>query len=496
MENLEEVIVRTQFSADFQFSTVKKLTVLSNNSISITRAQYLEEIVLPTDVDNIYTFQDKILYNKNKTAIICYLNTKTDKEFTVPSGVSIISNNAFAYNNKIEKITINGHVQLGSQAFAYMKKLKEVVLNISPDKGNKEVTLSRVLASQLFLSCDNLKTVTFQTDFYTTIGSDAFQYCESLKTISLPKSVKVIGESVFDHCLELKEIDLSNVISIGSYAFSSCINLKNVELSTNLRSINSETFYNCTSLKSITIPDNVLSVGSSVFEECSNLKEITFSRNVVDLPSKLFAKTNLKEFTIYQNVRSIKVDTFLDIPDLDLKLENDNHPIFSIVDKFLMNKIKGEIICYFSKLQDVLVLPNETRIITDNFYSHELKENQFYKEEYGILVVKVPESVDTNKYSFGSSIYHQVCIQGFYYQDYNIRNSRESVSDNYIFDKYKGYYSNYRICNETVPEYAKYRLINKTTPIEISMSVIIAVCAAVIIALLVVYFILRKKSAN
>ena len=85
----------------------------------------------------------------------------------------------------------------------------------------------------------------------------AFDNCSKLSSITIPDSVKSIGDYTFYNCSSLTSITIpDNVTSIGEYAFS-----------------------NCSSLTSITIPDSVTSIGSSAFRGCSSLTSITLPHN-------------------------------------------------------------------------------------------------------------------------------------------------------------------------------------------------------------------------
>lgn len=113
----------------------------------------------------------------------------------------------------------------------------------------------------------------------TTIASDAFYYCNYLKSVSIPDSVIVIGEGAFIYCENLATVTFeedSALKIIGKSAFSDCDNLAIVKLPEGLIEIRDSAF-NCDHLISITIPSTVVSVGDMAW---SNLIEIINYSNI------------------------------------------------------------------------------------------------------------------------------------------------------------------------------------------------------------------------
>ena len=89
----------------------------------------------------------------------------------------------------------------------------------------------------------------------TSIGDEAFEYCSSLTSVTIPNSVT----------------------SIGKWAFDGCSSLTSITIPESVTTIELRAFYNCTSLQSITIPENVTSIGGGAFLFCSSLNSVVWN---------------------------------------------------------------------------------------------------------------------------------------------------------------------------------------------------------------------------
>ena len=134
------------------------------------------------------------------------------------------------------------------------------------------------IGGSAFYSCSSLTSISIPSSV-TSIGSYAFAYCLSLKSITIPESVTSIGDRAFGDCSSLSSVTFgenSQLTSIGSYAFEDCDSLTSITIPESVTSIGSYAFYCCSSLTSITIPDGVTRIGSYAFAYCSSLKSIKF----------------------------------------------------------------------------------------------------------------------------------------------------------------------------------------------------------------------------
>lgn len=109
----------------------------------------------------------------------------------------------------------------------------------------------------------------------TSIGNNAFRYCNLLMGVMLPEGIISIGERAFERCSSLTTITLpSGVTSIGDYGFYSCSSLSSITMPESVTTIGLSAFANCGSLSHITIPAGITSIGWQAFTKCNGLLSI------------------------------------------------------------------------------------------------------------------------------------------------------------------------------------------------------------------------------
>ena len=304
-----------------------------------------------------YVSVSGVLYNKDKTAIICYPAEKEDITYTILDGVTYIYDVAFYGCTSLTSITIPDSVtEIGSEAFRDCASLKSIMISDSVIE----------ISEEAFRGCASLTSITIP-DSVTSIGDRAFYGCTSLVSITIPDSVTEIGDRAFYGCTSLASIMISDsVTEIGSDAFEGCTSLTainvatgnedyasvngvlhnkaktviiyypagkkdiNYEILDSVTMISDSAFYGCASLTSITIPDSVGYIGYYAFYDCISLTNITIPDSVWYIGYYAFSGCT--------SLTAINVTT-----------GNEN---YASVNGVLHNKDKTELICYPTNKKD------------------------------------------------------------------------------------------------------------------------------------------------
>ena len=318
---------------------------------SVTKISYnifsgctsLTAINVATENQN-YVSMNGVLYDKDKTVLICYPAGKKDKNYKIPDSVTSIGRYAFSGCESLVSVTIPSSVtSIGDNAFEGCTSLTSITIPNS-------VTY---ISDDAFSGCTSLKSVAIPNSI-TSIGDSAFGGCANLSSITIPSSVTSIGNWAFKDCTSLASVTIpSSVTETGYCAFSGCTSLtainvatgnqnyvsvngvlynkdkttimrypagkkdKNYRISDGVTSIEGSAFSDCTSLTSITIPDGVTSIGDSAFEGCASLTSITIPDGVTSIRDSTFEGcTSLTNITIPDGVRSLGNWTFEDCKSL------------------------------------------------------------------------------------------------------------------------------------------------------------------------------------
>lgn len=222
----------------------------------------------------------------------------------IPDGVTTIGQNAFMSNQKITSIKLPPSVNtIEDYAFYNCTNLEEINLDNIIRKGDRALdgtssyrftyadSINGFMHFQLrgkeailYHVWDNApaKVTIPQTFDYngktytvTEIAGDAFLSNTAIETVSIPGTVRIIGEAAFSECSGLKKVILRDgLTTILDNAFAYCTSLESIKLPATLEHIGRAAFTR-SGLKSLDIPASVTSLGRNITLDCRNLKSIS-----------------------------------------------------------------------------------------------------------------------------------------------------------------------------------------------------------------------------
>ncbi|MCF0195962.1 MAG: leucine-rich repeat domain-containing protein, partial [Bacteroidaceae bacterium] len=109
----------------------------------------------------------------------------------------------------------------------------------------------------------------------TTVGFYAFSDNKRVESVTLPRTITVIGEGAFHKCVKLRTINIpSSVKRIEPSTFMQCESLESITLPDGLATIGDHAFYKCANLQRINIPSSVVEVDKLAFTECTKLQRV------------------------------------------------------------------------------------------------------------------------------------------------------------------------------------------------------------------------------
>ena len=131
-------------------------------------------------------------------------------------------------------------------------------------------------------SWNGLKTLTLVPEGGTIdIESHAFEYCNSLTTVTFNGPVGSIENHVFSFSDSLTSVTVNGSVgSIGENAFEDCNSLTTVTIDGSVGSIGDHAFYDCDSLETVTIAGPITPpIGEDAFLSCNNLMMVNIACN-------------------------------------------------------------------------------------------------------------------------------------------------------------------------------------------------------------------------
>lgn len=219
-----------------------------------------------------------------------FSNCPALKEITINEGVTSIGDYAFE-NTGITGLKIPSTVQsVGNNIVADCKNLKEIICTNNENLRSIDGVLfdKGTLYAYPIGREDSAYIVPSGT---TEIGDSAFKNCK-LESVSLPETVKSVGNSGFENSEKLSLVEGGgNLSEIGNQAFVDCHSLDAFDL-THVKTVGRQAFMN-TPIKDIRM-DDVLDVREEAFKNNMKLESFTLNSQSAQIDISAFNNCPLK----------------------------------------------------------------------------------------------------------------------------------------------------------------------------------------------------------
>lgn len=266
----------------------------------------LEEIIVP-DSNEYFSSQDGILYNKEKTEIICvphsikgiitipntvtkieeraFYNCPNLQGVIIGNGVTSIEGYAFYNCPNLQSVTIGSKVSsIGTSAFEDCYKLIEVYnySSLSISAGSNNNGYVGYYSLDIYTSSSDSKTKTTSDGFVFYVDGETIKlidYVGNSLTVVLPDNYQgktySINKYAFYNKTQITSVTIgSGVTKIGYYAFAGCISLKSI-------------YYNAVNCYDNICDGTFESVGLN-----GDGVTVTIGKNVTRIPDNLFSFYN------------------------------------------------------------------------------------------------------------------------------------------------------------------------------------------------------------
>ena len=227
-----------------------------------------------------FVMEDGALFNAGKTKLIRFFSDWVTS-YTIPTGVKEIGAGAFEGSWNLKTITIPDGVQsIRTRAFAQLWKLERLTIPASVTEIAVDAFL--FIVCPITVAADNTAYCS-QNDALYSKNKDTLLYAAGATgAFNIPNTVVTIEENAFADSTISSVTIPNSVKTIGSWAFSGCVNLRTVTLPASVTEIGEGVFGGCTNLTSVRIPASVKTIQKWAFEGCEALTDVYYDGSEAD----------------------------------------------------------------------------------------------------------------------------------------------------------------------------------------------------------------------
>ena len=225
-------------------------------------------------------------YNGTKTDLVIPSTFNFRKVVSIGDGVFSKGYSTNKPNYTIKTVVIpDTVVSIGESAFRYCA----AITSVSLPKSVKEI------GSYAFENCVSLEGTLEFGDELSVINASAFQYCQKLGKVVCGKGLKEIGRAAFGGCYALQIVFNDGLEKIDHFALEWNLAMKKVTLPDSVKYLGESVFCHCEVLTELNLPKNLETIDYEV------------SGSYVGYQSLVLGATNLRKITISEENPSFVV---------------------------------------------------------------------------------------------------------------------------------------------------------------------------------------------
>lgn len=295
----------------------RTVTKISSN---MSWSEKLEKIVV-SDENPYFTSVEGVLFNWDKSKLICYPAAREGNQYTITSNVTHIAQYAFTNVKFPIDITLeNGITEIGDNAFNGCRGLRSISIPNSVIR----------IGNGAFSRCCHLLDVKIP-DSVVSIGDDCFSFCERLRDIVIPESVVTLAPNSYIKTEEQEDFSAFNDVIergvLGVFAF--CKNLTSVVIGAKVTYLPYGIFQSCGRLLTVRLSDTIKSFCDCAFDDCMSLEYLNIPDGV-NLSYECVFGILKSEIPVIRKIREEIRDKLI----VDLKTYNRNKKTESITVSF------------------------------------------------------------------------------------------------------------------------------------------------------------------
>ena len=154
-----------------------------------------------------------------------------------------------------------------------------------------------------------------------TIGDSAFRECENLSSVTVCEGVETIEQNAFRSCTKLASIALPSTIGeVGAAAFIQCQNMSSATFAPGSRQVKlgDDLFAECFYLVRVTLPVNIDRISDRMFKSCLMLAGVEIPQGAESIGESAFASSGVTTVIIPDSVTMIGIAAFSACPLSDI----------------------------------------------------------------------------------------------------------------------------------------------------------------------------------